>query len=68
METSGAAMRRVDLLLICPFWSAPTGAISWRLVQQAMRSMTNERHGNSILNNEQHLFTSVWNAKMLGKG
>jgi hypothetical protein len=58
METSGAAMRRVDLLLIVArFGPHQTGAILWRLDQQAVRSMTNERHGNSILNIEQHLFT-----------
>jgi hypothetical protein len=60
METSGAAMRRVDLfLIVARFGAHQTGAISWRLDQQAMRSMTNERHGNSIFNIEQHLFTQV---------
>ena len=60
-------MRRVFANWFARFGRTKRGQISWTLDQQAVRLMTNERHGNSILNTGPHVFTLGWMAKKLAK-
>ena len=39
------------------FLPRDSGGVSWRRVSKPVWLLTNERHGNSLLKNEQHVFT-----------
>jgi hypothetical protein len=68
METKVPADNKLlEVLVFCQIFYRGIAVVLLEMRQRAGSALTDERHGNISLNNEQHLFTSVRICKNLKK-